>query len=246
MTEKDDGRIWIKTGGDELTELGRLEYPEGQKPPLQERIAEAFTPSFWKDVEKLEKECRDNLISSGYPKPEKSVWHDKDKQWRYFEDEETPEYPKEMLDLGYGLARGFKFAEEVAKPFSKEWYSANIWDLIWTIKRIPGTTDELLAQRLFNLGALVTDADWRSTYKPSILTGMKQRGVLDEHRDQANQKKIVKMGRRRSLILNMLEETHLTGGALEQHLLRRLKTEYKISASTRTIRRDLHDIRGRL
>lgn len=98
---------------------------------------------------------------------------------------------------------------------------------------------------ILQIGMALQSWEWRRKFKPSILTGRKQRKVLADHRGTANAKRQHGTKARREAITRMLRDTSLTRGALEKHLQRRLEAEAGIAASFRTIRRDLKELRGR-
>jgi predicted RNase H-like HicB family nuclease len=89
----------------------------------------------------------------------------------------------------------------------------------------------------------MAEADWRLSFRPAILTGLKQRRTLEECRSKANDASKLAVEARREAISIMLEEAKLTKGALEQYIKKRLNNELEISVSIRTIRRDIEAIR---
>lgn len=94
------------------------------------------------------------------------------------------------------------------------------------------------------LGELRTRARHHGLHLAALTTGYKQRRILDGHRTRAVQKARAPAAARRDAVAMMLAETKLTGGALEEYLIRRLHDEHGIEASPRTIRRDVASLRS--
>jgi hypothetical protein len=92
------------------------------------------------------------------------------------------------------------------------------------------------------LGRLLAEYEWRQAFKPSILTGRKQRRTLAAHRGAAHAKQRQAVQERRAAIETLLREA---GGALVEALRKRLRGQFGIEASPRTIRRDISSIRRR-
>ena len=149
-------------------------------------------------------------------------------------------------DRKAGSGRDFP-SDRTAELFSELWYAGKIgfecWNLL-TWHREHGPNEIALSNTLY-LGKLLTEAEWRGSFKPSIITGMKQRKSLAECRSNANNASKLLVEARRDAILTMLEDTILTHGALEKYLEKRLLNELDINASCRTIRRDIKAIKSK-
>jgi len=148
-------------------------------------------------------------------------------------------------DRKAGNGRNFP-GVRTAEPFSELFYAGLIGESCWnflTYHRLNDPNPVMLAQAV-ELGRLSADYEWRRHYKPSILTGRKQRKTLADHRGRANEKQREGVLVRREAIVTLLRETNrnLTGGALGRFLCKRLMDRFGIKASLRTIRRDLSQI----
>jgi hypothetical protein len=156
---------------------------------------------------------------------------------------------KIMLRHGWnrkaGNRRDFP-SDRTAEPFSELWYAGKIgfecWNLLnWHRER--GPNEIALAEALY-LGRLLAEAEWRTAFKPSILTGRTQRRHLTNLRELQNKSTKNHVAKRREAIGALIKETKLTGGALDKWLARQLADRHSINASTRTIRSDRKAIRG--
>jgi hypothetical protein len=144
-----------------------------------------------------------------------------------------------------GNGRDFP-SDRTAEPFSKLWYAGKIgfecWNLL-TWHREKGPNEIALSQAL-NLGRLLTEAEWRTAFKPSIVTGKKQRRALSELRTTQNLAAKKSVAHRRALITSLLSEAgRRSGGALTKWLVEKLAEEHKIYIGERTVRGDLAAIR---
>lgn len=138
-----------------------------------------------------------------------------------------------------GNGRNFP-GDRTAEPFSELWYAGKIGFECWNLlnwHRIHGPNEIALSDAM-RLGQLLSEAEWRAAFKPTILTGKAQRNTLDEHRGKAIKNAQDKATARRVLIAELMQETKLTGGALDKWLQRKLKELHDISVSERTIRAD--------
>jgi len=62
---------------------------------------------------------------------------------------------------------------------------------------------------VLNIGILSAEWHWRRRFKPSILTGRKQRKVLSAHRGAANSTRQAAVAERRAAISHMMGQTSL-------------------------------------
>jgi hypothetical protein len=148
-------------------------------------------------------------------------------------------------DRKAGNGRDFP-SNRKAEPFSELWYAGKIGFeclhlLTW--HRENGPNEIALSQTLY-LGRLLAEAEWRTAFKPSIVTGKKQRRALSELRETQNRAAKQSVAHRRALITSLLSEAgRRSGGALTKWLVEKLAEEHKINISGRTVRDDLAAIR---
>jgi hypothetical protein len=140
-----------------------------------------------------------------------------------------------------GNGRDFP-GDRTAEPFSELWYAGKIgfecWNLL-TWHREHGPNEIALSQALY-LGRLLTEAEWRTAFKPFIGTGKKQRRALSGLRDTKNRAAKQRVAQRRALITSLLSEAgRRSGGALEKWLVKKLEEEHHIIIGVRTVRGDL-------
>jgi hypothetical protein len=136
--------------------------------------------------------------------------------------------------------------DRTAEPFSELWYAGKIgfecWNML-TWHREKGPNEVTLSQTLY-LGRLLAEAEWRTAFKPSIVTGKKQRRALSELRDTQNRAATQGVADRRALITSLLSEAgQRKGGALENWLVERLAEEHNIIIRIRSVRDDLKFLR---
>jgi hypothetical protein len=93
-------------------------------------------------------------------------------------------------------------------------------------------------------GRLITEAEWRSEFGEPIRATRDRRRKLVERRDGHNQRKQAKAKNRRAMVKSMMNETKLTGGALDLWLIKTLKLRHGICVSDSTIRKDKRVILG--
>jgi hypothetical protein len=144
-----------------------------------------------------------------------------------------------------GNGRDFP-GDRTAEPFSELWYAGKIgfecWNLL-TWHREHGPNEIALSQALY-LGRLLTEAEWRTAFKPFIGTGKKQRRALSGLRDTQNRAAKHRVAQRRALITSLLSEAgRRSGGALTKWLVEKLAEEHHIHIGGRTVRGDLAVIR---
>jgi hypothetical protein len=133
-----------------------------------------------------------------------------------------------------------------SEPFSELWYAGKIGEECWNLLnwyRERGPNEIALLQALY-LGRLLTEDAWRQAFKPSILTGKKQRKVLTVLRDGRNEQAKQDVATRRGHVSALLAETTRTGGALVSWLREELIQRHTIEVSARTIRDDLKALRS--
>lgn len=167
-----------------------------------------YEGDFWKDLDEILFNCDEVMLQHGW-------------------------------DRKAGNGRNFP-GDRTAEPFSQLWYAGKIgfecWNLLnWHRKN--GPNEIALAQSLY-LGRLLTEAEWRAAFKPSIVTGASQRRHLRELRDAKNRNAKAGVAKRRNAIAGMIDETRLTGGALDKWLRKQLLERHGLAVSERTIRTD--------
>jgi hypothetical protein len=149
-------------------------------------------------------------------------------------------------DRKAGNGRDFP-GDRTAEPFSELWYAGKIgfecWNLL-TWHREHGPNEIALSQALY-LGKLLTEAEWRGAFGPSIHTGRKQRRNLSDIRNGQNRAAQADVAARREAIAAMLLETTRTGGALDRWLVARLQERHGITVAERTVRSDRHSLAKR-
>lgn len=243
MIKDRNGARWIDEGGDELQRLGHWERSEDERLSDSGRRKKLFRSSlFWTDMERLADECNEELRRAGFPEFDKSVRFNAMGQWCC----ETPgdtDVPWNVPTF-HGASLGAYFAEQHAESFSDAWYAAKIGKHISMINDDRSASHGFHFARIFNIGVLVTEWNWRTSFKPAILTGIRQREALGQRRSYANEKAAAAKEARQEAVLKLLPLTGCEGGALEKFLVRRLCEDHGIIASRRTIRRDLHVVRG--
>ena len=244
MTDKLEWKK-VKVAEDELSEL----WQQTAKIETSEQLAEAATQSqrdiFWPQIEALADSCDEVLLENGFPPAAQLVRHDGAGKW-WFHPPDAPENPPPGET--WNFTRGNTFAQEFAAGFSDPWYAGRIGlkcRLALEHFRKGDSGKPFLFNMIFEIASLRTDWRWRRGNKPSILTGRKQRKTLATHRGTAHAKQRKGVKERREAIATLLREMNrpLTGGALEQHLCKRLLDRFEIDAKPRTIRRDLSEIR---
>lgn len=191
---------------------------------------------------------RDELQRLTVTWPDEPAFMGPDDFWRALE-ETLADCDAVMLRHGWdrkaGNGRDFPDGR-TAEPFSELYYAGKIgfecWNLL-THHRPHNPNPVMLAQAVA-LGRLSAEHEWRQSFKPSIVTGRKQRKTLAAHRGTAHASQRKSMEVRREAIATLLREMNrpLTGGALEENLCKRLLERFGINASRRTIRRDLSTI----
>jgi hypothetical protein len=143
-------------------------------------------------------------------------------------------------DRKAGNGRDFP-GNRTAEPFSELWYAGKIgfecWNLL-TWHREHGPNEIALSQALY-LGKLLTEAEWRGAFGPSIRTGRKQRRNLSDLRETQNRHAQAGVTARRDAIVAMLLNTNRTGGSLTRWIRQQLVEQHEITVSERTIRDDL-------
>lgn len=239
MTNGDEKK-WVDLGGDELTRWGHWESDD-ELELTAERLAQALTADFWRNIELQALDCERILTEHGFPAAGQYIRYDRDGNWW---DDGDPNAPDWKDIPGGGAMLGANFIATRAKPFSDAWYAGRLAGYIDIVSKNKNAADEWQLQRILNIGLTAMDWKWRSNYKPSIVTGTKQRKVLSQHREQAIKNSKAGAEKRRALLLPMLDDKGLTGGALEIYLQKRLQKDCKIFVDRRTIRRDLAKLRS--
>jgi hypothetical protein len=100
-----------------------------------------------------------------------------------------------------GNGRNFP-GDRTAEPFSELWYAGKIGFECWNLlnwHRVHGP-NEIALSHAMRLGQLLSEAEWRAAFKPSILTGKAQRNTLSEHRGTAIKNAQDKAAARRKLV----------------------------------------------
>lgn len=248
-TKTREGKRWVDLGGDEISRWGRWEHVE--PPSFDESMAElsdALTPPFWRDIENIQAECKAILLRHNLPEPEKRLIYSEGGDWWYADAPDAPQMTtlregSKTHGRKLGAAFGFVYALKHSAPFSDPWYAAQLSELAFLVSQDTEASDTNQLTRIMQIGVILKDWQWRNGFKPSILTGRKQRKVLAAHRGKANSARKATAMERRDAIASMVEQTKCKGGALEKYLKRRLEDECAIYASLRTIRRDLSELR---
>jgi hypothetical protein len=147
-------------------------------------------------------------------------------------------------DRWAGNGRDFP-GDRTAEPFSELWYAGKIgfecWNLLtWHREHGP---NEIALSQAFYLGKLLTEAEWRGAFGPSIRTGRKQRRNLSDLRETKNRHAKAGVATRRDAIVAMLRKTNRTGGSLTRWIRQQLVEQHRITVSERTIRDDLKLLR---
>lgn len=118
-----------------------------------------------------------------------------------------------------GYPAGEYPTERTAAPYGEAWFAGQIgWRCasVLQTQKPDQQPNEMTLAHIMKIGALATDWQWRLSYRPAILTGAKQRRYLSELRDGHNRRAADKKAARRAFISASIEETKLTGGALDK------------------------------
>ncbi|WP_109565867.1 hypothetical protein [Jannaschia seohaensis] len=148
----------------------------------------------------------------------------------------------EWWGRGLKAELGLNFTCKRTRRGTQAYWLAAEANVIRTI--LDAETEQAALWDAARLGELRTEARFHGLHLPAITTGRKQRRVLDQHRSKAITSSRASAAERRDAIRTMLPQTKLTGKALSEYLIRRLKDEYGIDISERSIRRDLPAIRA--
>ena len=147
----------------------------------------------------------------------------------------------------HGFARNDFNTDGFKEPYQDAWYAAQVgWrcDLVLnTWHRRGRAPNEAMFRYIMAIGALSTEWEWRLSFRPAILTGAKQRRHLTELRDGKNIAAQASVAERREAIGALMQETRLTGGALDKWLVGQLADRHKIKVSARTVRADRKTLR---
>jgi len=134
--------------------------------------------------------------------------------------------------------------ERIAEAFSELWYAGQIGFLCWNllVHHRERTLNEVALAKILKLGLLLAEFELREAFKPSIVTGTKNRRYLSGLRNEQNEKMKLEVKKRRSLVAELLKQTKLTGGARDKWLIKKLvKLGYR-EFCPRTIRKDVKAI----
>lgn len=210
---------------------------------MQWAAKDSARDDFWPTIRDYADECDEILAEHGFPPASVLIAHDGASQWWFLCDANGQLKPAEEWRFA---VLGAHFTKMQAPDFSDAWYAAEVGlKCRLALAALPGAAgrpDHYVA--LFEIASLRTEWLWRRKHKAYILTGRKQRKVLSAHRAEAYARRKSVTEARRAAIAEMLNDTGLKAGALERYLKKRLAYDYEISASLRTIRRDLKGIRG--
>lgn len=197
---------------------------------------------FWSFLEQLAEDCDAVLRKNDLPGAMQRVRHDGAGAW-WVHPPDGPKLPQK------GEIWRFTCGAELAKAradFSDVWYAGCIGLQCRLALRhnAKGNVDASFLQMVWEIAKLHSDWTWRRANKPAILTGRKQRKSLGVLRETQNKAAKGEVARRRQRVAEMMQETRLTGGALDAWLARQLAERHGIKASLRTIRADRAAIRG--
>ena len=227
---------------DEISTLWKKTARPENSQQFVEAVTESQSDEFWKRIEALACECDEILRQQGFPDAAEMVLHDGAGNW-WRRSEDTPAKP--AAGERWLFTSGSAIAQEFAPDFSDPWYAGRLGKQCRDALKHrgqPNASTPFLLAKVWAIATLNTDWIWRGAQKPSITTGNKQRKVLAEHRGAANSSKREAVEARRTAITGLIDETRLTGGALEAHLQKKLQEFFEIEASLRTIRRDLKEL----
>jgi hypothetical protein len=198
---------------------------------------------FWSFLEQLAEDCDAVLRENNLPGATQGVRHDGAGAW-WFHPPDGPKLPQK------GEIWRFTCGAELAKAradFSDVWFAGRIGlqcRLALANEAQGNAGASFLFQMVWEIAKLDSDWKWRRANKPAILTGRKQRKALGVLRETRNKAAKGAAARRRQRVAEMMQETRLTGGALDAWLARQLAERHGIEASPRTIRADRAAIRG--
>lgn len=198
---------------------------------------------FWHFLEHLAEVCDEVLRENDLPGATQEVRHDEAGAW-WVHPPDGPKIPQK------GETWRFTCGAELAKAwadFSDVWFAGRIGSLCRQAlaHNAKGSAGESsLFQMVWEIARLHRDWNWRRANKPAILTGRKQRKALRVLRETRNSAAKAEAASRRKLVAEMMQETRLEGGALDQWLARQLEERHGIKVARRTVRADRAKIRG--
>lgn len=198
---------------------------------------------FWPFILELAELCDSILERNGFPKAAQSVRHDGNGNW-WSHPADAPSHPQKGET--WKITLGKNIAQEYAPDFSDVWYAGQVGlecRLAHAHFRKGDAGEPFLLSRVFQIATWRSEWNWRRRFKPAIITGRKQRKVLNEHRQKSHATNQSKMNKRQTIIAELKKDTKLTGGALEKYLKHHLFSMHGIQAEPRTIRRDLASLR---
>lgn len=221
---------------DELSKRQTLTAEIETMAQLKAAALQSQQDTFWPMIEALADVCDAKLAELGFPGAIEMVAHNgAGKWWRM-----TLADGEALRAQGHGfkLTLGANLAKACG-DLSDAWYAGEIGlqcRQALEEQKISDAGDPYLLKRIYEIASLRTDWHWRKEFKPPILTGRKIRKVNDTRREWQNANSKKAMQQRRESIMQIVAQTKLKGGALEQHIQTKLGDS---SVSPRTIRRDL-------
>ena len=191
---------------------------------------------FWSYIESLADDCDEVLRKEGYPTAMQSVMPYGNGQWR----PSPTDFPRGCKP-GDQIMVGFRFTQMHADAFSNAWYAAEVGHLSRDVLRHVANNkagEAWLYKIVFYIASMRQNWEWRHVHSPSLLTGQKARKNLTELRTSHNISMKDKVDERRALVQDLINQTSLTGGALDNFLKRKLAELYGIYVGVRTLRED--------
>lgn len=220
---------------DEISKLVQERVTLKTMGEIKEALASSRNYDFWKHIREMADECDDLLVSGGYPKAWEPILCNSLGDWREF----SGDFHEAKND--WKLVRGADFVLDATKDFSKHWYAAQFGKkaglALRHSKKNEGDLSGLFIL-VWELAQIAADWRWRAKHKKQIVTGKKQRAKLHDLREAKNQAAKMQAEERRMIVAELLAETSLTGGSLDNWLSKQMKLRHGISFKPRTYRED--------
>lgn len=202
--------------------------------------------NIWDFVEHVLKESDEVLTKAGFPAVGFVIAHSQDGRiWEYLSSDPDAQ-SEQLLTLPF-IAKSSEFVVDQSDAFSREYYAASQGSLCLQLlgELAENPSSARIAEYAYLLGRSVTDQEWRFRHKAEILTGQRTVRNLDQARRSSIRSGKGRAENRRAIVAEIAGATVLTGGALENRILRLLNAEHRITVTARTIRNDLKIISDR-
>ncbi len=220
---------------DEISKLVQERVKLETKEEINAALSKEGRIDFWGQVRSIAEECDQVLLKAGYPRAWQAILADSSGNWRDFSGN-----PRDASG-GWKWTRGHNLVLEATRDFSDLWYAARVGEkagiALENFERGRGYESHLFVL-IWEIATLMADWRWRALHKKQIVTGKKQRSNLHELRETNNQAAKRQAEERRVIVAELMAETSLTGGSLDNWLSKQMKLRHGISFRPRTYRED--------